>query len=259
MMLTQEWPAKDYAIGSYIQATVADDYLKYLTIKPTDSVLDIGCGNGAFSRKILDKVPQGSFLGLDASENMLDLAKEEMASYTNASLQKGDVLTMKFNQQFDYVVSFWCLQWCALNIDMAFQNIYDALKANGKILAILPAGDDSFINNYYALKESGTFSCLDNFKSPVNYMNLDHLPEKIASIPFKEMKIEKLEHNLLLPSLDVFRKFVNGLAFFHGQVSADKIGILNEALVDLFEQRCNEQHQGEYWFDLSIYVFRAEK
>jgi len=55
-MTNQEWPAKDYAIGSYIQSSVADNYLHCLKIKPNDKVLDIGCGNGTYSRKILEKV-----------------------------------------------------------------------------------------------------------------------------------------------------------------------------------------------------------
>ena len=53
-MTKQEWPANEYAIGSYIQATVADRYLDRLQINPDDTVLDIGCGNGIYSQKILE-------------------------------------------------------------------------------------------------------------------------------------------------------------------------------------------------------------
>lgn len=52
-MSRREWPANDYAIGSYIQATVAEEYLPYLNMKPADKVLDIGCGNGAFTKTFL--------------------------------------------------------------------------------------------------------------------------------------------------------------------------------------------------------------
>lgn len=74
-MSEREWPANDYAIGSYIQSTVAEEYLSYLKTNPTDKILDIGCGNGAFTKNILQQVPQGSVLGIDASENMLHLAQ----------------------------------------------------------------------------------------------------------------------------------------------------------------------------------------
>ncbi|KTC84461.1 class I SAM-dependent methyltransferase [Legionella brunensis] len=258
-MPTQEWPAHDYAIGSYIQASIADNYLKCLDIKLTDYVLDIGCGNGAFSRKILDKIPQGHFLGIDASENMLTLARQEITDYPNTKLLQADVLTMPFVNQFDYIVSFWCLQWCAFAIEKAFLNIYRALKNNGKVLSLFPSGDDPFITSYYRVQESGQFPMLNNFKPPVDYRHFQNLEEKIRTLPFKHIKFERLKHQMLLPSLDIFRKFVNGIAFFQGQVPDKHIDSINEALVATYEQECQEKFAGEYWFTLSVYLFRGEK
>ncbi|CDZ77882.1 Demethylmenaquinone methyltransferase [Legionella massiliensis] len=258
-MLTQEWPAHDYAIGSYIQASIANNYLQALEIEPGDDVLDIGCGNGAFSRKIIDKIPQGQFLGIDASENMLALARQEFTAYPNANLQHADVLAMPFSNQFDYIVSFWCLQWCAFAIDRAFLNIHKALKSKGKVLALFPSGDDPFITSYYAIKASGQFSCLNDFKPPVDYQHFQNLEQKIRVLPFKHLKIERLKHQFLLPSLDVFRKFVNGIAFFQGQIPDEQIKTLNEAMVDVYERECQEKFSGEYWFNLSIYLVQGEK
>lgn len=80
------------------------------------------------------KVPQGSVLGIDASENMLHLAQDVSKEYPNFSVQKADVLTMDFHLQFDYVVSFWCLQWACANIQKAFLNIVNALKPGENFL-----------------------------------------------------------------------------------------------------------------------------
>ncbi|KTD24976.1 methyltransferase [Legionella lansingensis] len=258
-MPTQEWPAHDYAIGSYIQANIANSYLKYLEIKQTDHVLDIGCGNGTFSRKILDKIPQGQFLGIDASENMLALARQEIADYPNAKLQQTDVLVMSFKNRFDYIVSFWCLQWCAFAIEKAFLNIHRALKTTGKVLALFPSGDDPFITSYYRVQASGQFPCLNDFKPPVDYRDFQNLEEKILALPFKHIKFERLKHQILLPSLDIFRKFVKGIAFFQGQIPSKYINSINEALVNTYDQECQEKFSGEYWFTLSIYLMRGEK
>ncbi|KTD61357.1 class I SAM-dependent methyltransferase [Legionella spiritensis] len=258
-MTKQEWPAHDYAIGSYIQASIATPYLNDLEIKPQDSILDIGCGNGAFSRKILEKIPQGQFSGIDASENMLTLARQEMADYSNARLQQSDVLTMPFTNQFDYVVSFWCLQWCAFAIEKAFLNIHRALKTGGKLLTLFPSGDDPFITSYYRIKASGQFPCLNDFKPPVDYSHFQNLEEKIHALPFKQIEIKRLKHQILLPSLDIFRKFVNGIAFFQGQLSSQQINSVNDAMVAVYEKECQEKYAGEYWFTLSIYLVQAEK
>ena len=142
-MLTHEWPANEYAIGSYIQATVAEEYLSRIIFKPQDNVLDIGCGDGSFSIKILDKIPHGHLLGIDRSENMLELARKKIKNYPHFSVKNMDLLDINFTEKFDYVVSFWCLQWC-LDLEKAFSNIYRALKPGGKMMTLFPNGDDPF-------------------------------------------------------------------------------------------------------------------
>ncbi len=257
-MSAQEWPANDYAIGSYIQAIVAEPFLPRLQLKPDDKVLDIGCGNGAFTRKILDKVPHGSVLGIDASENMLQLARYVIRDYPNFSVKNDDVLTMQYQRQFDYVVSFWCLQWAA-DIQQAFENILNALKSGGKILALFPAGDDPYIMGYYALKKSGRFGSLAHFNPPVDYSRLDHLSEQLGNLACKNLSVELCREFIILPSLDVFEKFVNGIAFYQGQVPEHEIKQINQAMVDYFDVECKKKFQGEYRFDFTIYLITGEK
>lgn len=257
-MLNKEWPAEDYAIGSYIQATLADSFLSLLHLNPGDKVLDIGCGNGSYTRKILEQVPQGSVLGIDTSENMLRLAKEVSKDYPNFSLQQGDVLTMNFQDQFDKLVSFWCLQWTN-DIKKAFLNMMNALKPGGKLFTIFPSGDDPFIMGYYALKESGRFPCLKNFKAPVDYNNLSNLSEKLKSIPCKSIDIAVHHTSIFLPNLEVYKKFVRGLAFYQGQLSEAEVREINEAMIAWYEQECQKHWQGKCRFNLSLYLVRGEK
>lgn len=257
-MSNQEWPASEYAIGSYIQATVADDYLGSLDMATTDKVLDIGCGNGAYTRKVLQRVPDGSVLGIDASDNMLQLARDVMQEYPNFSVKKDDVQTMSFHDEFDYAVSFWCLQW-APDIRQAFQRILAALKPGGKLLALFPAGDDPYIMGFYAVRESGQFHSLVNFQPPVDYTRLDNLSQQLQGIPCRHLKVELRRHAITLPSLDVFRKFVNGIAFYQGQLPDAEIRKINEAMVRYYEHECQKNYQGEYQFNFAIYLVTGEK
>ncbi|KTD78759.1 class I SAM-dependent methyltransferase [Legionella waltersii] len=258
-MSEKEWPANDYAIGSYIQATVAEKYLSDLELKPSDKVLDIGCGNGAFTKNILAKTPSGSVLGIDSSQNMLDLAQEVSKEYPNFLTQKSDVLTMEFSDQFDYAVSFWCLQWASSDIEKAFSNILKALKSQGKFFTLFPAGDDPFILSFYALRRSGQFPSLKDFNPPVDYSNLDNLQRKLNSLPCKSLTVNLCQESIMLPSLDVFRKFVNGIGFYQGQLSVAEIQDINEAMVSYYENECKKKHLSQYPFDFSIYLVKGEK
>ncbi|QDP71958.1 methyltransferase domain-containing protein [Legionella israelensis] len=254
----KEWPADNYAIGSYIQSTVADQYLSYLDLKPTDNVLDIGCGNGKYSQKILQKIPQGTLLGIDSSENMLKLAENVAERYSNFNLQKDDVNSMDFKETFDYVVSFWCLQWTS-DIHQAFENIFLALKPEGKLLTLFPTGDDPFMTTYQEVKASGQFPELEHFHPPVDYSKLKNLENQIKDIPFTSLTVERHQESILLPSLDVFRKFVNGIGFYQGEIPAERIPLINEAMVKVFEKECQRKYAGEYQFAFSIYFIRGEK
>jgi len=258
-MSEKEWPADDYAIGSYIQATVAEKYLSCMDIKPSDRVLDLGCGNGAFTRKILDKVPKGSVLGIDASENMLELAKAVTKDYPNFSIKKSDVHTMQFSHKFDYIVSFWCMQW-ASDIRKLFENIFNALKTGGKILAVFPAGDDPYIMGYYAIKKSGQFSnALEYFNPPVDYTRLEHLSSKLNDLGFENLNVKLCKESITLPSLDIFRKFVRAIPFYQGQVPEDEIKLINETLVNYFNEECQKKYQGEYQFNFTVYLVTGTK
>lgn len=257
-MTNIEWPASDYAIGSYIQATIADQYLRHLSIKSDDHILDIGCGDGSYSTKIIGRVPDGHLLGIDRSENMLRLAREQMAYYSNMSVQPLDVLMMDFNEQFNYIVSFWCLQWCS-DLAKAYMNIYRSLNKGGHLFTIIPAGDDPLVTSFQAVRASGVFPRLDKFKLPVDFQKIAELPAIVAKLPFKNAKVDIKKHSILLPSLDTFRKFVKGLAFFHGQIPDGEIDALNEALIKAYDVECQKKFQGQYRFNIAVYVVTAEK
>lgn len=257
-MTHYEWPASDYALGAYIQATITDTYLSNLSIKSDDHCLDIGCGDGSYSTRILEKIPEGRLVGVDRSDNMLKLAAEKKNNFPNFSLQKSDVLDINFVEQFDYIVSFWCLHWCP-DLTKAYSNIYRALKKGGKLFTLFPSGDDAFLSSFKFLKSTGEFPSLQNFKMPIDFQNVAKLPNVVAATPFKKAQVTIDHHSIMLPSLDIFRRFVNGLAFFHGQVPEDEIRRLNEALVKAYDLECQQKYQGKYQFDGSAFVVVAEK
>ncbi|MFA6302359.1 MAG: methyltransferase domain-containing protein [Legionella sp.] len=257
-MNTQEWPANDYAIGSYIQASVNSQYLPDLDLSATDRVLDIGCGDGGFTKKILERAPSMSLLGVDASQNMLHLAKQLGNEFPNFSVQQVPVENMHFNNEFDHVVSFFCLQW-ATDIHQAFANIFAALKPGGKLLTVFPSGDDPYIMGYHALKKSGQFKSLDNFIAPVDYSQMNKLSDKLSDLGFSKLKVELHQQSIPVPSLVEYKKFVDGIAFYQGQVPDEEIPLINEAMLQYFANECKEKYQGDYRFNFTNYLITGVK
>ena len=51
--------------------------------RDTATILDLGCGDAGTVRPILEKIPFANYVGVDASEPALELAKNELKSFEN--------------------------------------------------------------------------------------------------------------------------------------------------------------------------------
>jgi ubiquinone/menaquinone biosynthesis C-methylase UbiE len=69
-------------------ADISEQLLDDLALKPADRVVELGCGPGGFSRRILRRLGQGGVLvGVDASEGLLEQARAALASAGPAQFQ----------------------------------------------------------------------------------------------------------------------------------------------------------------------------
>lgn len=254
-----EWSAADYANGSYIQSKIAEPYLHELILKPRDNILDIGCGDGRFTSRIANQIPYGQILGIDSSSNMVQLAEKYQAIHPNFSVREGDVMNMNFRAEFDCVLSFWCLHWSE-DIIISFNNIYQALKKDGILLVLCPTGEGGpYSRAYRTVKESRHFDELTYFTIPPGYNNFTKLPQKLAALPFSKLLCERIVASIVLPSLDVFSDYVQGMAHFQNQFPLSRIKKINEAMVEAYVQYCQQHYQGKYLFELAIYKISGVK
>lgn len=65
------WSGGRYKQSSDPQERLARWLLESLELEGTERVLDLGCGDGRVTAELARRVPEGSVLGLDASESMI--------------------------------------------------------------------------------------------------------------------------------------------------------------------------------------------
>lgn len=110
------------------------DLIKKMT-KKNDDILDIGCGEGFFTRKIkkLNRKPHG----LDISPEMIDAAKkqDQTINYWLQDIEKksNNHIKTKFKMAISILVFTYLKK-----TDQALQNIYDYLDTNGILVIIIP-------------------------------------------------------------------------------------------------------------------------
>jgi len=100
---------------------------------PCREALDIGCGAGAFSRLLAKSA--GRVLALDLSPNMIALAKEISAQFSNIDFEVADVLTRELPaERFDCVATIATLHH--LPLSEVLPKLKRALRAGGVLLVL---------------------------------------------------------------------------------------------------------------------------
>ncbi|MBU5255333.1 class I SAM-dependent methyltransferase [Tissierella praeacuta] len=162
-------------VREYLQREI--DFIKK-NLSKTQSVLELGAGYGRIIRELAPHC--GSIVGIDISEENIELGKEYLKNYTNASMITMDVHKMEFSKPFDVIL---CLQ-----------NGLSAMGADStvihKILEILAPGRKAYFSSYspkfwdfrlkwfeeqaskgllgeidYAKTQNGVIICKDGFKA----------------------------------------------------------------------------------------------
>ncbi|HEY9207284.1 MAG TPA: methyltransferase domain-containing protein [Candidatus Methanoperedens sp.] len=130
-----KWDAKDYHKSSAEQQKWAQELILKLALKGSERVLDIGCGDGKVTADIAEKLPDGSILGIDNSEEMIWFAQTNFSSktYSNLAFQLMDARNMNFNNEFDAVFSNATLHWVTDHLSV-LRGIKRSLKPGGRVL-----------------------------------------------------------------------------------------------------------------------------
>ena len=103
---------------------------------PRMSVLDVGCGNGAITRGVVDKVyPGGCVVGVDISSRLIQEATDLYRDVSAISFQVKDVYDLGFDAEFDIVTAARVLQWLS-NPFAALESIVTATVPGGRVVVL---------------------------------------------------------------------------------------------------------------------------
>lgn len=188
-------------VKQYLQAEI--DFVKD-NLSATQDVLELGAGYGRIVRELAPYC--GSIVGMDISMESVELGKEYLKDYPNATMVAMDVHKMEFPKPFDVVL---CLQ-----------NGLSAMRADStvinKILEVLAPGGTAYFSSYssnfwdfrvkwfeeqaskgllgeldYAKTQNGVIICKDGFKA------MTHSPEDFQKIgedsgyPYKVQEVDE--------------------------------------------------------------------
>ena len=82
--------------------------IDFLALKPGDTVLEIGMGNGYFVQELFQREPAIQYTGIDMSDVMVAAAREANANNPNATFRHTQKIAGTFTKVFAVnVLYFW--------------------------------------------------------------------------------------------------------------------------------------------------------
>jgi tRNA (cmo5U34)-methyltransferase len=100
-------------------------------------ILELGCGTGMATSKIMERYPHAHVKCIDMSPDMLDLAKKKLETFPDIEFILADYAKFKFKEKCDAVVSFLSLMYLADDRTRrsVFQKAYDVLIPGGAFVS----------------------------------------------------------------------------------------------------------------------------
>ena len=120
--------------SDYHQTIVMPGVLKMLELKPGRRVLDLACGQGVFSRFLLEKKIKPE--GLDSSKELLRMARLRSVKSIPYHLGNAGDAKLLDGQEFDGVACLLAVQNLE-KIEPVFQNVARWLKPKGKFVMVI--------------------------------------------------------------------------------------------------------------------------
>ena len=167
---TSKWDAADYAkVGAFV-AELGEAALDLLDPQPGERILDVGCGEGTLTKKIIER--GATVLGIDNSPEMIAAARANGVDAVQLAAED-----MQFFAEFDAAFSNATLHW-VLQKEQAARAIYRALKAGGRF-----AGEMGGEGNLKKLREAlDEELIIRGYVPPVEASNWYASPEEFAAV-----------------------------------------------------------------------------
>jgi malonyl-CoA O-methyltransferase len=146
--------ATTYNRVATVQTTAATDLLNFYQIHSAgqpQTILEIGCGTGILSEKLLYAYPKATYLFTDIAEKMLHQHRATMQHNGMYVVADGEHLPL--TQKFDLIISNMTCQW--------FNNVWQSLEkmignlASGGVLCVNLLSNETFQEWRNALETAG--------------------------------------------------------------------------------------------------------
>jgi trans-aconitate 2-methyltransferase len=184
----RDWDAATYDRVSSPQVEWAGPVLDRLSLRGDETVLDAGCGSGRVTRLLLEQLPSGNVIAVDASPSMVERARTALGD--RARVFQSDLQQLTLSEPVDAVFSNAVFHWVP-DHDRLFERLLAALKPGGRLVA--QCGGAGNVERFHAIarevaEEEPYAEYLAGWEGPWNFASPEQTRERLQRAGFEQVE-----------------------------------------------------------------------
>ncbi|HEX4363378.1 MAG TPA: methyltransferase domain-containing protein [Solirubrobacteraceae bacterium] len=187
----RDWNADAYHRVSGPQVAMAQAVLDRLELCGDETVLDAGCGSGRVTRLLLERLPRGRVIAVDASPDMIARARVELDD-EHVSVRRADLAALELapGEQVDAVFSNATFHWVP-DHEALFARLAAALRPGGRLST--QCGGEGNVAGVHdaALRAAGDVGLADRFADwplPWNFAGVEQTEARLRAAGFDDVR-----------------------------------------------------------------------
>jgi trans-aconitate 2-methyltransferase len=137
-MTVRKWDGGVYDRISAPMEALGRAVLDRLALDGDETVIDAGCGSGRVTEALIERLPRGRVIAVDASPSMVATARERLqrSGYgpDRVEVREGDLLELEVTEPVDAILSTATFHWI-LDHERLFARLHAVLCPGGRLVA----------------------------------------------------------------------------------------------------------------------------
>jgi trans-aconitate 2-methyltransferase len=235
--VSRDWDAASYDRVSAPQLEWAERVLERLPLSGDETVLDAGCGSGRVTRVLLERLPRGHVVAVDASASMVEHARAALDP-ARATVLQADLAELELDEPVDAAFSNAVFHWIP-DHDALFASLHAALRPGGPLVA--QCGGRGNVARFHEAARSVAAdepyaAYLSGWEGPWNFQGAEETATRLEAAGFTEIETWLEPYPVTPPDPTGFLRTV-----CLGPHLEQLPGELREGYVDAVRERCGTE------------------